>query len=125
MNRGRYDESMARTPKRKNPAAAPVPVENTVRSMTTWLTDAGEQVTTIAVGQPDGRFLAYVAHAPDVRAVARSAMAAEKAAVGNYESRESPAEDGEDEAALVELSRRREKQPRIPWEQVKREMGLK
>jgi hypothetical protein len=121
MNRGRYDESMARTPKRKNPAAAPVPIENTVRSMTTWLTDAGEQVTTIAVEQRDGRFLGYVVHAPDVRAVARTAKAAEQSAIENYERQRSDPSPTDEDLADVELHERRLREPRLTWDQMKRE----
>jgi hypothetical protein len=121
MNRRRYDESMARTPKRKNPAAAPVPMENTVRSMTTWLTDAGEQVTTIAVEQPDGRFLAYVVHAPDVRAVARTAKAAEQSAIENYERQRSNPSPPDEDLADIELHERRLREPRLTWDQMKRE----
>lgn len=76
---------MARTPKRKNPE----PTENTVRSMTTWQTDSGEQVTTIAVKSPNG-FLAYLAHDPDIRATGPTAKAAETAAVNLYEQRARP-----------------------------------
>lgn len=94
-------------------------MENTVRSMTTWRTATGEPVTTIAVEQPDGHFLAYVAHDPDVRATAKTAFAAEQAAIEIYERgdelrRSNPAaatalkeqEELEDEQAVEEFLKR-------------------
>lgn len=109
---------MAKAPKRKNPE----PTENTVRSMTTWQTDSGEQVTTIAVKSADG-FMAYLAHDPDVRATAPTAKAAETAAVNLYERRGRPnpaalsqqdLDDIEDEQAVEEFLKR-EAAGKVKW----------
>lgn len=112
-------KSVARAPKKRNPVAVP----NTVRSMTTWRTEGGEQVTTIAVDLPDGRFLAYIAHAPDVRAIARTAQLAEELAIEACETRENPTAESEDERDL-RISRSRRHEPRVPWDEVMRKAGL-
>lgn len=86
---------MART-KKRNPAAAKEPLfphflpDYPVKP---WVDPAtGERFQTVSVDLPDGTFLAFVAEAPEVRAVAQTRAEAERAVLAAWR-RQNPEED--------------------------------
>lgn len=120
------------TKRRKNPAPAaagekaPFPFLDPDYPVKPWVNPiSGQRFQTVAVRLDDGRFLATVAEAPEIRATARTQAEAEQAVLTKFRTRKNPtpAALAEEQAEMRRIVEERKNKPTMPWREFLKKYG--